>query len=331
MYSHVRLSTLCGEFAMAAALLAAVPATAPAQSVLFFDDFTGPNLNDAFVPSLPNGAPLGDGSGSCSYLGPGNYSFENLSGASVLRVSNTLNSWQRRGWSATPTFAVNDFRFEVRFNVLVQSPSTSIDSFIETWLIDPSNPDRYSFAGPHGGSFGTSRQFRAGGSIDGQYRTQSSNYLDNAWYRLVIEGGPSQNIRASLLADDGTTELIGRTLAYGASAFPNGFQIGLAQATGLPGAPYPLDVAIDWVRVTTTPVPEPSTVVVGALALGSLALRRRCRMRPRDNARQHHMPAVVSMEKTKLRDGGLRQFAAEADDVLNNAKDISNNLHSPVK
>jgi hypothetical protein len=69
---------------------------------------------------------------------------------------------------------------------------------------------------------------------------------------LVIQATGSQNIRASLFADDGTTELVGQTLAYNASAFPNGFQIGLAQSVGVPNGAYPVDVAIDWVRLTTS-------------------------------------------------------------------------------
>jgi hypothetical protein len=93
----------------------------------------------------------------------------------------------------------------------------------------------------------------------------------------VIEASPGQNIRASLLADDGATELIGNTLSYGASAFSDGFQLGLAQATGGPTAPYPVDVAIDWVRLTTTAVPEPSSLFLLFLcgAFGVMAAHRR--------------------------------------------------------
>lgn len=221
--------------------------------VLFFDDFNGPTLNSAFQASLPTVAPLGDGSGPCTYLGASEYSFASVDSASVLRMTNTLNNWQRRGWSTTTTFAVPDFRYEARFNVLVQSPTTSIDSFLETWIIDAANPELYAFTGPHGGALGVARQFRSGGSIDGRYVSTSHNYADNTWYRLVIDAKAGQNIRTSLYADDGTTELISRTLSYSPSAFTNGFRIGLAQATGLPNGSYPLDVAIDWIEVTRNP------------------------------------------------------------------------------
>src|SRR5262245_45295817 len=103
--------------ALTLALVAARPA--PAQVVLFFDDFDGSTLNLAFQASLPNGAPQGDGTGSCTYLSAPNYSFGTVGGVSVLRLTNTLNSWQRVGWSTSTVFPVTDFRLEVRFNTLV--------------------------------------------------------------------------------------------------------------------------------------------------------------------------------------------------------------------
>jgi hypothetical protein len=262
--------------ALATIVLAALGANARAQTTLFFDDFNGPTLNPVFQASLPNG-PLGSGGGNLTYLGAPNYSFGTLDGASVLRLTNTLNSRQRVGWNTNATFNASDFRLEVRFNSLVQSPTTSIDSFIEAWLIDNGNPSRFGFAGPHGQNFGTLRQFRGGSSIDGQYVTQAFNFTDNTWYRLVLTGGSSQNIRASIFADDGTTELIGQTFGFNASAFPSGFELGLSQATGVPGAPYPVDVAIDYVRLTTGAVPEPASgmLIVFGVAVGGLILHRR--------------------------------------------------------
>jgi len=263
------------------ALLAAAvwPAPAPAQVTLFFDDFNGAALNPAFQPSLPNGAPLGDGSDPCTYLGAPNYSFGTLGGASVIRLTNTLNDQQRVGWSTGTAFPATNFRYEVRFNTLVQSPATSIDSFIETWLLDAADQSRYDFTEPHGGSFSAGRQFRAGSSIDGLFHSQPFDYQDNTWYRLDIQGTAGQDLRASLYADDGTTELIGYTLAHTAAAYPAGFRLGLAQSMGSPGSPYPTDVAIDWMRLTTTPVPEPSALLLAGLAAcsGWGALRRRRR------------------------------------------------------
>jgi hypothetical protein len=251
-------------------------AQAHAQSVLFFDDFDGPDLNVAFGSSFPDG-PLGSGGGNLTYLGEPNYSFESLNGDSVLRMSSTLDRAKRRGWATNTAYGTKDFRFEARFNVLLQGPTTSIDSFIECWLIDAGDPFRFVFAGPHGQGYGTSRQFRSGGSIDNQYKTQFINYADNNWYRLVIDGSPGQNIRASLFNDDGTTELVGRTFDFSASAFSHGLRIGLAQATGGPDGSYPLDVAIDWMRLTTSAAPEPSSLFLLILCgmFGVRAVHRR--------------------------------------------------------
>jgi hypothetical protein len=263
--------------ALTLALAAARPA--PAQVVLFFDDFNGPALNPAFQASLPDGAPLGDGSGSCAYLGLPNRSFQTLAGASVVRLTSTLSNWQRTGFSTAAAFAATDFRLELRFNTLVQGPATSIDSFIEAFLIDPANPGRFDLAGPHGGGLGVDRQFRAGGSIDGQYSSPGYGYQDNTWYRLVVQGSASQNVRAALFADDSTTELIGQTLGHGPTAFPTGFRLGLAQATGAPQGTYPVDVAIDFIRLTGTPVPEPSALLLTGLAAAGAWAARRARKR----------------------------------------------------
>jgi hypothetical protein len=132
-----------------------------AQAVLFFDDFNGPTLNPVFQASLPNGAP------HLTYLGAPNFTFGMVDGASVLRMTTILNNRQRVGWNTSTAFAATDFRYEVRFNSLVQSPCTSIDSFIEAWLIDAANSARIVVTGPHGGSYGLDRVFQAGDSLGG--------------------------------------------------------------------------------------------------------------------------------------------------------------------
>jgi hypothetical protein len=253
--------------AVLSVLLSAAPS--PAQATLFFDDFNGPTLNPDFQVSLPNTL---TGATPVVYLGAPNYSFEALDGATVLRLTNTLNNRQRLGWSTTESFHVSDFRYEVRFNVLVQGPTTSIDRFIEAWLLDPSDQTRYVFAGPDGTNFGTVRRLRGVSSIDGSNQLQPFSYLDNTWYRLVVTGGIGQDIQATLFADDGTTELVGETFGFDTSAFPAGFQLGLSQSTGVPNGPYPVDVAIDWVRLTGTVVPEPSTLELAGCALTACAL-----------------------------------------------------------
>lgn len=266
------------RFVFTTAAIATVLLSAPfyvsAQTTLFFDDFNGPALNPEFQASLPTIA----GTPPVTYLGAPNYSFQTLGGATVLRLTNTLNNLQRLGWSTSDSFKVTDFRYELRFNVLVQSPTTSIDHFVEAWLIDSSDPSRYLLGFPDGSNFGVDRRFHARSSIDSLNQFQAFNYLDNTWYRLVLTGAANQNIRASLFADDGTTELIGQTFGFNTAAFPAGFRVGIAQALGVPNAPYPVDVAIDWVRLTGTAVPEPLSLVMAgcALAVVTLAALRGC-------------------------------------------------------
>lgn len=48
-------------------------------------------------------------------------------------------------------------------------------------------------------------------------------------------------------------------LAHDLSVYTSGFRIGISQSMGLPGSPFPTDVAIDSVRLTT---PQSNTVVI---------------------------------------------------------------------
>ncbi len=148
------MNTIQSALIVAATLIATAPAVINAEStVLFFDDFNGPGLNPAFQASFPNG-PLGSGGADLTYLGAPNYSFGTVDGASVIRLTDTLNNRQRRGWTTSTTFVATNFRLETRFDVLVQSPTTSIDSFLEAWLTDATDATRYTFAGPHGQNYG---------------------------------------------------------------------------------------------------------------------------------------------------------------------------------
>src|SRR5436190_7281479 len=260
------------------AMMLSSPHYASDQTTLFFDDFNGPTLNPTFQASLPI-APAESGGVNLTYLGAPNYSFGTVAGASVLRLTTTMDNRQRVGWNTSTIFKVSDFRLEARFNVLVQSPTTSIDSFIEAWLIDAANSARNVVTGPAGQNYGLTRQLRGGSSIDGQHLVQATKYFDNTWYRLVITGAANRNVRASLFADDGTTELIGQTFGFNTTSFPSGFEIGLGQESGVPNGPYPVDVAIDYLRLTTSVVPEPPAgvlILFGVALCGPIVFRRRC-------------------------------------------------------
>ncbi len=254
--------------AVAAALLTSPCATA--DTSLFFDDFDGPALNPVWQAALPT-ASTGGTFWPATYLGAANAAFETLDSASVLRMSSSMNAHQRRGWSSSTVFSAPGFRYEVRFNTLVQSPTTSIDDFLEIWVIDASNSARHDLVAPFGGQYSSDRRFFAGSSIDNDYVQQPFNYQDNTWYRLVLQGAPGENLRASILDDNGV-ELIGHTLNHGAGAFSSGFRIGLSQAMDWPTGVYPADVAVDYARLTV--VPEPGTA---ALVLCGIALWAGCR------------------------------------------------------
>jgi subtilisin-like proprotein convertase family protein len=221
-------------------------------STLFFDDFSGPALQPTWQAVLPDNAPLaGYQIYPETYLGAPNYLFQTLGGASVLRMTNSLSPQTRRGWSSTSSFNTADFRYEVRFNTLDQSAATSIDAFIEIWMIDAANMNRYDLVCPYGANASSNRRFTAGSSIDNLYSNSAFSYQNNTWYRLVLASDAAHKIRASLCGDDGT-ELIGQTFNHGVEAFPSGFRIALSQAIGVPAGPMPVDVAVDYVKLTST-------------------------------------------------------------------------------
>jgi hypothetical protein len=234
-----------------------------AQTV-FFDDFCCGTMNPVWQASLPEHYPYPPHIPAASYVGIPHHSFQTLGGASVLHMTDVLVPRTYRGWSTNTTFSLSDFRYEVRLNTLNQSPTTSIDGFVQIWIIDAMNPERwdnaYLFA-----SSGVVPLFVTASSVDGGENILPFEYQDDTWYRLVLQGSSNQNIRASVLADDGT-ELISRTFAHNASAYNSGFRIALSQIMGIPSGPAPVDVAVDYVRLDRIVIPEPATWLLMALA-----------------------------------------------------------------
>lgn len=262
------VARLLGGAVVVAALL--FSPRAMAESSLFFDDFDGPSLDPVWQASLPTASTAGSYL-PATYLGAPNAAFQTLDGNSVLRMNSSMDAHQRRGWSSSAVFSPAGFRYEVRFNTLVQSPETSIDSFLEIWVMDASDNARHDIVSPFGGGYSSIRRFFSGSSIDNIYLQESFNYQDNTWYRLVLQGAPGENLRASILDDNGL-ELIGHTLGHTSSAFSSGFKIGLSQAMDWPIGVYPADVAVDYARLTV--VPEPGAA---ALALCGVVLWAACR------------------------------------------------------
>ena len=235
-----------------------------ADTPLFFDDFNGPTLNSAWQASLPNANiafPIGilGGPQSAAYQGAPNYSFQTLGGNSVLRMTDNLGNLQRRGWSSSSTFNPSAFTYDVRFNTLIQSNTTSIDSFIEVWILDPTNPNRYDMVTLFGNSYSYDHQFAVGSSIDNTFDSQAFDYQNNTWYHLVIQDLPGQDISVSLDNDSGGILAL-QTLNHTEGAYGSGFEIALSQGMGFPQGTYPSDVAVDYAKLTV--VPEPSSVVL---------------------------------------------------------------------
>ena len=168
-----------------------------------------------------------------------------------LNMSDVLPPLHRVGWTLATNFNTSNFRYEVRFNTLTQSADASIDGFIEVWILDVANSNRFDIAGLFGASFSTDRRVYAGSAIDGSYTNPVFNYQNDTWYRLVLEGGTNENIRASLYNDQGT-ELVSLVLAHNTSAYPSGFTIGLSQGMGTPTMSYPQAVAVDFVALSTS-------------------------------------------------------------------------------
>ena len=207
-------------------------------TLLFFDDLDGPVLSDDYkaFPTNP----------SYDYQGEPNFSFETIDGSTVLRMQSNLQPNQFRGWQISRIFTpgTNPVLLEVRFNTLVQSSATSIDGFLNVWLLD-GDDSQFIWTGLSAWSYGLDRYF-AGEAFD---------FKDNTWYRLVIIGSKTQELRALLYEDKTGKELVGVNLGNNLSVFKSGIKIGLMQQMGTPtpDAIYPTDVAIDWIRFTIIP------------------------------------------------------------------------------
>jgi hypothetical protein len=241
---------------------AALPIPSDAGTV-FYDDFNGPTLNPAYQAILPD-APWRYSASpfNATYLGASNYSFTSVGGSSVIELNNTLNNQERVGWSTSTVFSTGaPILYEARFNTLVQSATTGIDELLELWLLDPKNINRYDEVGLLAPGYGTEHFFTAMSSISGSGTDAIFSFANNTWYRMMITGSTTQDIQASIYADDGTTQLISINLGHTLSSYSSGFEIGFSQSMGRPNSPYPTSVAIDNLELIST-VPEPHSVML---------------------------------------------------------------------
>ncbi|HXI71567.1 MAG TPA: hypothetical protein VNN22_14525 [Verrucomicrobiae bacterium] len=226
-----------------------------AASVVFFDGFNGPTLNPLWAGPLPDAPGASGDTTPEAYVGFPNYQLQTVGADSLLRMSNSLSDLQRVGWSLNTNFYVSDFRYETRFNTLVQSPGTSIDACVEIWILDATDASRYDIVSLFGGSYGSDRRFRAGSSISGISTDQPFAYEDNHFYRLVLEGNSTNNLHASLWDDQGN-ELASFDIGHNTAAFTGGFRIAISQGMDRPLGTYPSDVAVDYTLLTTTNTPS---------------------------------------------------------------------------
>src|SRR6266404_9226437 len=79
-------------------LLCGDPVFSGGRRILFADDFRGPTLNPIWQASLPparSGNFCPGGCATINYIGAPNYGFQNIAGASVLRMTNILHTSTR--------------------------------------------------------------------------------------------------------------------------------------------------------------------------------------------------------------------------------------------
>ena len=279
---------LCTSRRSVVAALLALALSTPALSAtqLYFDDFdTLPG--DAYQTALPTAPWRYQALGAtATYVGPSQASLQRLDGASVLRLRDLIGNEQRKGWSTKDVFDVSrGLRLEARFNTMRQSPTTGIDELLEIWFIDAHDPQRFDFVGLSTPNFGRDRIFTSMSSPNLDGLDTHFDFQSDTWYRMVLEGSPSGNVRASILADDGHTRLISTDLGHTLADYASGVRLGFGQSMGQPGSPFPTDSTLDYLRLAAAPIPEPGSV---ALFLAGLAvLGARAAATPRRSTGQH--------------------------------------------
>lgn len=269
--------TLCPSSRRLCAALLALSVCAPAwpATQLFLDDFdTLPGK--AYQAALPTAPWRYQALGAkASYVGPSRASLQRLDGASVLRLNDLIDNEQRKGWSTTDVFDVSrGLRLEARFNTMLQSPTTGIDELLEIWFIDAGELQRFDFVGLSTPGFGRDRIFTSMSSPNLEGLDTHFDFQSNTWYRMVLQAPPHGNVRASILADDGHTRLISTDLGHTLQDYTEGVRLGFGQSMGQPGRPFPTDSALDYLQLTTAPIPEPGPVALflaGVVVLGARA------------------------------------------------------------
>ncbi|WP_028997190.1 PEP-CTERM domain protein [Azohydromonas australica] len=281
--------TLCPSSRRICAALLALSVCMPAlpATQLFLDDFDALPGNNAYQAALPTAPWRYQALGAtATYVGPSQASLQRLDGASVLRLNDLIGNEQRKGWSTTEVFNVSQgLRLEARFNTMRQSPTTGIDELLEIWFIDATDLQRFDFVGLSTPSFGRDRIFTSMSSPNLDGLDTHFDFQSNTWYRMVLQASPHGNVRASILADDGHTRLISTDLGHTLADYAGGIRLGFGQSMGQPGRPFPTDSALDYLQLTTAPIPEPDSVVLLLAGLAVLGLKTAAGSRRGNGAR----------------------------------------------
>jgi hypothetical protein len=240
---EMKATTKSAGFVLAVFMLNLCPSSR-AETVIFFDDFPGPNLSSTWEAAF-SASP--DYDGASHYIGPPAFEFQSFNDKSYLKINSDLSDAQRRGWMTQTNFSPWDFRCELRFRTL--DAATCVDGFMVLSIHDAVNSNRFDSVYLFGGSYGADPLFRVVSTIEPVAEQRSFAYASNKDYRLVLEGGRGRNVRALLLSDAGE-ELMRQDLSHDAYAFRDGFKIGISQQTRSPGHSVSLGAAIDSVRLT---------------------------------------------------------------------------------
>lgn len=213
---------------------------------LFYDNFDDEASFTSTYVEFPE-----DFQEELNIIGTPDYNFTSLDNSSVIQLKNNLGDFQRKTWEISTVFDVhsNPFRLEIRFNTKRQSPTTSIDGFLEIYLLaaDYSNIHIIDL---YAGHFGSTRTFMG----------EPFYFNDNTWYRLVVTKTIDQDTnnhlyKASLYDDLLETELVGVPFDENPNLFQSGMKIGIGQSMGAPEGVYYVDVAVDWIRLSINDSP----------------------------------------------------------------------------
>ncbi|MDP1662580.1 MAG: GC-type dockerin domain-anchored protein [Phycisphaerales bacterium] len=231
----------------AATLCLLLTASAPCfGQFTFAEEFNGGLSNTwGTTPSFPQL----DVAGPTTFVGLPAHTDLTLDGAQTFRFTNTLAPRNLTGMVAAPTLIGPRGEVTARINTLTQD-GTRIDGFFLMMLVDAQDSTKWLSTAFFGSNYSTNRLWGGQASFAAASNF-AQNYTNDTWYRpqLLVNG---RILRASLLADNGTTLLGQYEFIAPEGYFSGRWNIAIGQYMGTPNAAtYMTDVAVDWVRAET--------------------------------------------------------------------------------